>query len=63
MSKTEIKYQRVAKKDAEVILKKLIKAFNDPCQNATTYQEDYAGASQQFINRDVVDQLIEKLTR
>lgn len=31
------KFQRVNKKDAEVILEKLIKGFKDPCQNADTY--------------------------
>jgi hypothetical protein len=56
-------FQRVSKYDAEIILEKLINSYKDPCQNALAYVEDYAGGSQEFINRSVVEQLIEKLCR
>lgn len=62
-AETKPKFQRVARKDAELMLEKLIKDFRSPVQCATIYEEDYAGASKLFINEDVVQELIKKLTR
>lgn len=57
------KLQRVQGKDAKIILEKLISNFQDKMFNATTYEEDYAGGSRMFINSDIIDDLIKKLTR
>lgn len=55
--------QRISYKDAMRIKEKIIKEFKDPCHNATEYIEDYAEANQLFINDNVVNEIIKKLTR
>lgn len=55
--------QRVSYSSAIDILEKAIKNYESKLYPATTFVEDWAGGSNQFINREIVEQLIKKLTR
>ena len=57
------KLQRVQKKDAEIILKKLIDNFCSSRERAVIIDTDYADNSPDFINENIVVELIKKLTR
>lgn len=59
----EKKQQRVSEKDALLMKEKIINEFRDPCQTATCWSEDYAGASSRFINEQILDEIIKRLTR
>lgn len=56
------KHQRVKYEDALIVLQKNIDGDQDKLHSATTYVEDYAGGSSQYIRRDVVEKVIKKLT-
>lgn len=55
--------QRVSKEDALRILEKLISNHTDKLYSSVEYVEDYAGGSQRFINEDIINSLIKKITR
>jgi len=55
--------QRVSYSNAIDILEKAIKNYKSKLYPATTFVEDWAGGSEEFINREIVEQLIKKLTR
>jgi hypothetical protein len=57
------KQQRVSYNDALAMLENDIKNYRSKHDVALTFVEDYAGGSDEFVNRRLVETFLKKITR